>query len=847
MRLEFTPHTKKKIQTKVVSFIIAFLLLAPFSFSQPNSQKNLPSLSQNKAYAQPSIRDISISQKVPKRPVRSTSSPGSPGDGAAQDYYDKQKSSADNKPDITDYMKCNLMKGAPGFTGCLAVGTYYLLYMPASFILGAIGNFFDIVLLLSISRGLIDQEFIKTVWENVRDLANMAFIFILLWVAIATILRVRNNTAKDLLSKLIIVALLINFSFFITRVIVDAGNMFAMFFYNDFEVHKTQNVKDGEKLISGNSVLKGTFIEQWIGEGDVKGVSGAFLHYTSINEMISLENGLVKAKGGTWLKLWTDQVVPPETQHFNLIIYFLLSASLMGVLAWILFTTSFLFLTRVAILWLLMAVSPLAFVGMILPQSAAYVRKNFWGELVSKSFCITVFLFLLWFTLQFLEGANTWNNFGNNKDFFETFIIVLLKFTVLTAILFYAKNITKKMCDSIGGVSLDIGKKIAGIAGAAVGLGAAVATGGTALLGRGVLGAGAMKNLNRVGSDGMTRRQRLASGGKLDRLRLRAMEGMEKGSFDARNTKLGGMAMGKAGGLAGAVGMGGVTKSVGAWGVKGGEGGFAGTVEREDKKQDELRKKMGDLNDKDETKAAAARKAHTRYEERLLKESGVTGTTNEALTNNPYYQSLKRVSQGHEDYDAAQEEMRDVEKEAKKQALDRAARGVASAKTIAKAQAAQKTGSAIKKGDELREKRANVEAEKARDKARIDSMKKTYGTPQQAQTQMDQLNTTLGKIAVLMKLEEKRENKLVQQNGALSAVPNRSSAQNQELASLESKHAQSLSNFETLSKLSSRQEKKMGELKEYTRLAEKQNRYAREDISNVAKNTTKATEKNTNT
>jgi len=107
------------------------------------------------------------------------------------------------KKDIGDYMQCNITRGS-GWVGCLALTVYYIVYMPISFFTAVAGNFFDIVLLFSISPELIDQEFVKTVWSNVRDLANMAFIFILLWIAIATILRIKNNTAKDLLTKLVL-------------------------------------------------------------------------------------------------------------------------------------------------------------------------------------------------------------------------------------------------------------------------------------------------------------------------------------------------------------------------------------------------------------------------------------------------------------------------------------------------------------------------------------------------------------------------------------------------------------------------------------------------------------------
>ena len=62
------------------------------------------------------------------------------------------------------------------------------------------------------------------------------------------------------------------------------------------------------------------------------------------------------------------------------------------VMAWALITIAFLFVARVAVLWFLMAVAPLAFVAMILPQTKRLAQK-WWGELFSKTFCITVFMF----------------------------------------------------------------------------------------------------------------------------------------------------------------------------------------------------------------------------------------------------------------------------------------------------------------------------------------------------------------------------------------------------------------------------------------------------------------------
>lgn len=63
-------------------------------------------------------------------------------------------------------------------------------------------------------------------WAIFRDIANLFFILILLFIAIGTIVRSQSYNLKNLLPKLIIAVFLINFSNVITSVIIDFGNIF---------------------------------------------------------------------------------------------------------------------------------------------------------------------------------------------------------------------------------------------------------------------------------------------------------------------------------------------------------------------------------------------------------------------------------------------------------------------------------------------------------------------------------------------------------------------------------------------------------------------------------------------
>src|SRR3989338_10302 len=72
---------------------------------------------------------------------------------------------------------------------------------------------------------------IDTAWKTIRDVANMGFIFVLLYAAIQTILGIGSDT-KKLIVNIIVVAILINFSLFFTKVVIDASNILAITFYD---------------------------------------------------------------------------------------------------------------------------------------------------------------------------------------------------------------------------------------------------------------------------------------------------------------------------------------------------------------------------------------------------------------------------------------------------------------------------------------------------------------------------------------------------------------------------------------------------------------------------------------
>lgn len=88
----------------------------------------------------------------------------------------------------------------------------------------------------------IYTSIVMTGWAIVRDLANMFFVLILLFVAIATILSIENYSLKRFLPKIVLMAILINFSKLIAGVIIDFAQIVTWTFASVITETGVQNI-----------------------------------------------------------------------------------------------------------------------------------------------------------------------------------------------------------------------------------------------------------------------------------------------------------------------------------------------------------------------------------------------------------------------------------------------------------------------------------------------------------------------------------------------------------------------------------------------------------------------------
>jgi hypothetical protein len=91
------------------------------------------------------------------------------------------------------------------------------------------GLLLDLTIDQDFFRALIDNEGLYQGWVIVRDLLNMFFMLLLLFSAFATIFQVEKYHLRKMIIMLVVMALLVNFSFPVTRFVIDFSNS-AMYF-----------------------------------------------------------------------------------------------------------------------------------------------------------------------------------------------------------------------------------------------------------------------------------------------------------------------------------------------------------------------------------------------------------------------------------------------------------------------------------------------------------------------------------------------------------------------------------------------------------------------------------------
>lgn len=378
------------------------------------------------------------------------------------------------KDQLTD---CGIWKDA-SVLGCFQLFTYFIFVIIPSAILGLVAQMFNFLASLTLSSDIYNSGFIENIWQVVRDFTNIFFILILLYAAFEIILGLGHGGGKKTIASVILVALLVNFSLFFTKIIIDASNVTALIFYNRID---TSNVSTYNPIGSG-SVKE-------------KDMAGALVERFNINSFFSPET-IQKIQAKEQISQLAKQCPSCDTSQLSATSdgkinpYFLISIMVAYGLVVIVLAYAFLivamsFLGRMVTLMMLMIVSPVAFVTYTVPSLSGISTIGFSGwikKLFEASFVAAIFMFILYVTSEILK-AQIFKNARNsdNVGIMATLVMIFVPALLIVILLLKGASYAKKASGEFTGAVMSGAKVIGGLA-----LGGAAL--GTAFIGRTAIG-----------------------------------------------------------------------------------------------------------------------------------------------------------------------------------------------------------------------------------------------------------------------------------------------------------------------------------------------------------------------
>ncbi|GIW68292.1 MAG: hypothetical protein KatS3mg099_240 [Candidatus Parcubacteria bacterium] len=284
------------------------------------------------------------------------------------------------------------------FFSAIASVAWFLLYMAGVFA-GFVGSFFNTVVFYTVFQmghivaalGDGPDNAIVLAWTLTRDIVNIFLIFGILYTGALLILGVQKGEYLRTVAYIIIAALLVNFSLFFTKFVIEISNMAAI------QIYKT-TVNEGEQgcatATAGSSFLA-TLL--YCASG---GYAGAFFHELNLTSLYQEEKP-VNGNAGLNAEDYKRQAA-----------MFFGGAVFLVVLGVVLLSAGLMLLVRFLYLLILMILSPFAFVAWAIPNLQGYWNM-WWGKLLRESFFAPLFFLGLWVTLLFINRIKT--TFSNDS------------------------------------------------------------------------------------------------------------------------------------------------------------------------------------------------------------------------------------------------------------------------------------------------------------------------------------------------------------------------------------------------------------------------------------------------
>lgn len=274
-------------------------------------------------------------------------------------------------------------------------------------------SFFNLAVNLSLNGPIYALTFISTGWTTARDLANMAFLFILIYIAFMLIFEAETSHTMSLLAGVIVIALLVNFSFFFTRLVIDAGNILSIQFYNSIQAPSIQSTAQTSNVAAGVNTVASSITGAQKPTKDLTASIMGMLQLQNLFNTTSFQN-FYCPQGTNCSSGQAGFLTTVITLSFLYI-----GAAIMFYLLTVMFVTvGIKFLVRIVILWFLIIASPLAFVARAMPDKSSlrHYYKDWQDMLISHAFYPVAFLFIFLILTNFTNQMGSCTNSGGTSS-----------------------------------------------------------------------------------------------------------------------------------------------------------------------------------------------------------------------------------------------------------------------------------------------------------------------------------------------------------------------------------------------------------------------------------------------
>jgi hypothetical protein len=434
-----------------------------------------------------------INFTLPANATDSTVLTGTEQDIANQAHYEVAQSSS-------TLPSCGLVNGT--VLGCIAQVIYGLVFKTISVLAALFGKLFDFFIGYSVSDGSYRLGFAVRGWQLVRDICNIFFIILLVWAGFAAVFGVGKNM-KGVVAALIINAILINFSLFITRVIIDISNVTARVFYSRLYVCEGECTRDANGNVTNPSEGIGGY---WpLSEKIVSAfnpqkifspgtVNPVLVSPTAVSDS---QNSISSDVTGINSQAQTDAVETYKTGYSlssneyaaYFIIVTLIGSIIMFAIMKLFWGVAFMFLGRVIGLYLSMIFSPFAFLSRGNVPLVSKIKElsfsTWWGQLTSYAILAPLFIFYLYIVYAFLS-TNFLSDFGlqaSSNSFLENVIYISIPLLIVYVLIDQGRKLAQDYAGSMGNKIQGFVDKTVGGVGGVIGSSVGIAAGTGALLG----------------------------------------------------------------------------------------------------------------------------------------------------------------------------------------------------------------------------------------------------------------------------------------------------------------------------------------------------------------------------